>query len=803
MTNINLEIPDIQAEAMIRYGYANNLRSIPDVRDGLKPVQRRALFTAFEDDIRVSNKFRKLAGLSGSVLSRYHPHGSNSVDDAIVRLSQDWVNIAPLFETHGNKGDVSGAPAAAARYLEVRASKSAEEFFKDLDEKNVVDWKYNYDNERLEPTVLPTRFPNLLVNGTSAMGYGYASDVVPHSLVNVINTLNHLIKFPDSSIEDLVKILKGPSFPTGGIIINGDDLLEIYKTGNGVVKVRSKIETINSNKVKKLIIREIPHLTNTERIITSIKDAVRSNLISGIKDINDLSSEEDGIAIEIELKSDAQPSVVENLLYVHTLVQNTLKFNFNCIVNCRIKLLNLKEYLEEFIKFRREVIFRRFSSKIKNHNYKIHIIEGLIKCFKFIDEVIAIIKQNENRQEIISILVKKYDLTTIQAEAIIEMKLIKLSKLGLKDLQDEILKHKNLCQNYMEIIKNPETIDKQILTENSELNLGKIHSKEMEIINIEKFSSKEIEKVSSPEEEIFLAISSQGMLKGIKASEYRAQRRGGKGKTIHFTDDDPLIEIMYCNTHQNFIAFSNSGIAYNIDIYKTLNKSIHVSSLVGKMDNDDYIVKILKVNPEDRFLLFLTSDGLIKRSSLEHYIFNRQNGLIAIKLEDNQLMDVTTCNESDFVMVYNTKKSNKYSVKEIGESLRISKGYSAMRLNEGEKVLGMEVVKENDTRNVFTISNDGFGKLTRLEEYSLVGRTTKGSTAMELKNKNSLLAGLKLVNLDDDIVVVTNQGMLIRIPVSNLNLQSRKTMGSKIINLSTNDFVLSIESVKVEEENIQ
>ena len=776
-------------------------RALPDVRDGLKPVHRRILYSMYEDGITSDKPYRKCANTVGSVLGRYHPHGDSSVYDAMVRMAQDFSMRYMLIDGHGNFGSIDGDGAAAMRYTEARMAKIAEQMLVDI-EKNTVDFMPNYDDRLQEPTVLPAKVPALLVNGSSGIAVGMATNIPPHNLSEVIDGVIKVIDEDNITDEDLMKVIKGPDFPTEGIILGREGIKEAYTTGRGKITVRAEaeIEEMNGNK-RRIVVSSLPYQVNKARLIENIAVLTRDKRIEGISDIRDESDREHKVRIVIELKRDANPQVVLNQLYKNTQMQDTFGVIMIALVNGEPKLLTLKQCLEYYIDHRKDVILRRTKFDLDKAEARAHILEGLRIAIDNIDEVIKIIRESYDDAK--EKLMERFGLSEIQAQAILDMQLKRLSGLQREKIEEEYNELMKLIARLKEILAS-ETLVYQLIKE--------------ELLEIkEKFGDERKTKIVAAEGEIdmddlikeeqtIVALTNFGYIKRAPIDTYRSQRRGGKGITgIATREEDFVKKIFTASTHDTILFFSNKGKMYKLRGYEIpeAGRTAKGTAIVNllSLDADEKVSTIIPIQnfAEGKYLLFATKNGLIKKTALTEYVSSRKTGLQAISLkEDDELIDVKlTDGQDNVVLVTRNGMCITFDEKDVRAVGRVSQGVLGIRVDNDDCVIGMESVIRDSKATLLAITENGFGKRTELDEYRVQIRGGKGVITYKVTAKTGKIVGIKIVTENDDVMMITDTGTVIRLEVKEISVLGRSTQGVTLMRTNEGK-VVSIE--RIEEE---
>ena len=775
-------------KSFIAYAMAVNVsRAIPDVRDGLKPVHRRILYDMYNELSLTSDKpYRKCALIVGDVLGKFHPHGDVSVYDALVRLAQDFSIRCTLVDGHGNFGSVDGDPPAAYRYTEARLSKIAVEMLRDI-EKKTVDFYPNFDDTREQPVVLPSRYPNLLVNGSDGIAVGMATSIPPHNLGEVIDGTIALLDNPDMDIDELIEYIPAPDYPTGALIMGRSGIKKAYKTGKGnaIIRSRTEIEEMHSGK-SRIIVTEIPYQVNKAKLIESIAELVKQKRIEGISDVHE-QSDRDGMRIVIEVKKDVSPQVVLNLLFKHTQMQISNPMIMLALVDGTPKMLNLKEILEAYTKHQKDVVTRRTKFDLEKAQEREHILIGLVKALANIDEVVELLKKSRDRADAVVNLTERFELSEKQANAILDMRLQRLTSLEVEKLQAELAELEKLIADLKDILANPARVVEIIKKEMGEIR-DKYADKRRSEISID-YSDLDIEDLIE-QEDIVVTVTHDGYIKRLAVDEYRTQRRGGVGVTALKTKEEDFVEnVIATNTHVPLLFFSNKGKVYRIKGWQIPE--------TGKNSKGRAMVNLLtlgegeKINayvpmPADStgYLTMATKGGLIKRTSVDEFIRINTNGKIAISLtEGDELIGVQlTSGEDELLMASTGGKCIRFAESDVRATGRTSQGVRSIKMDAGEEVVDMTKVK--DGVEVFTLTQKGYGKRSDISEYSLQGRAGKGVKAGNLTDKTGNIVNLKLVDPEnDDIIIIADNGVTIRIHADEVSKMSRATQGVKVMRL--------------------
>lgn len=810
---------NIEEEMKVSYlDYAMSViigRALPDVRDGLKPVQRRILYAMFREGLLAGKKYSKCAGVVGEVLKKYHPHGDQAVYDALVRLAQDFNMRYPLIDGQGNFGSIDGDPPAAYRYTEARLTKIAEELLQDID-KETVPFAPNFDATTQEPLVLPTRIPNLLINGSSGIAVGMATNIPPHNLNEIVDALIKLLENPQISTEELSESVKGPDFPTGGTIYGVEGIKDLYLTGRGLIKIRAKVKIereIKGKKVKevplfeiesegktfkeKIIITEIPYQVNKAKLIEKIAELVREKKIEGITEIRDESNRE-GIRVVLELKKGEMPEVILNNLYKHTQMETTFGGILLAIVDGQPKILNLKEALWEFIKHRKDVVTKRTAFDLKKAEHQAHILLGLKIAVENLDEVISIIRKSQNPEEAKIKLINRFPLTEIQAQAILDMRLQRLTG----------LEREKIIQDYEAILKDIEQL--KAILESEELVKNIIKDELIEIKQkygderkteiIAETKEINIEDLIT-QEDMVITLTHLGYIKRTSLSDYRSQKRGGKGLTpMETVTDDYLESVLIGSTHDHIMFFSNFGRVYCLKVYQIpeagrLSKGKAIVNLLPLQEGEKITTALVCKDIEEGYLMMFTKKGFVKKTSLEEFKNIRQKGVIAIDLEEgDELISVRkTTGNNQLIIATKMGMAVRFSEVDVRPTGRTARGVIGIRFSEtGDEVVSADVVSE--VSFVLTITEKGIGKKTPIEEYRLQHRGGTGVKNIKLSQKTGHVISSLQVKEDDEIIICSSS-KIIRLKVSQIRPQGRATTGVRLIDLSADDTVVSISRI--------
>ena len=779
-------------------------RALPDVRDGLKPVHRRILYAMYEDGITSDKPYRKSANTVGSVLGRYHPHGDSSVYDAMVRMAQDFSMRYPLIDGHGNFGSVDGDAPAAMRYTEARMSKIAETMLEDI-EKNTVDFMPNYDDRLQEPTVLPTKIPTLLINGSSGIAVGMATNIPPHNLTEVINGIIKIIDDDNVTDEQLMNIIKGPDFPTEGLILGREGIKEAYTTGKGKITMRAEaeIEEMSGNK-QRIVVRSLPYQVNKAKLVENIANLVKEKRIEGISEVRDESDREEKVRVVIELKRDVNAQVILNQLFKYTQMQDTFGVIMLALVNGEPKILTLRQCLEYYIDHRKTVILRRTQFDLDKALARAHILEGLRIAIDNIDEVIEIIRNSYDDAK--ERLMERFKLTDIQAQAILDMRLKTLSGLQREKIEEEYAELMKLIEHLRAILASDKLVYDIIKEELLEIKDKYGDDRKTKIVAAEgEFDVEDLIK----EEQCVVALTHFGYVKRMPIDTYKSQKRGGKGITgIATREEDFVKEIFTCSTHDTILFFSNKGKVYRLRGYeipeagRTAKGTAIVNLLM--LDGGEKISAVIPIAnfAEGKYLLMATKNGIIKKTALNEYMSVRKSGLIGITLkEDDELIDVRlTDGEDNVVLVTRKGMCITFDEKDVRPMGRVSQGVIGIRLDEEDYVIGMESIIQGSKATLLAITENGFGKRTELDEYRVQTRGGKGVITYKVTPKTGDLVGIRIATDDEDVMLITDTGTIIRLKVSDISVLGRSTQGVTLMRTNEGK-VVSIETIPMDEKD--
>ena len=786
-------------------------RALPDVRDGLKPVHRRILYGMNELGVTPDKPHKKSARIVGDVMGKYHPHGDSAIYESMVRMAQPFSYRAMLVDGHGNFGSVDGDGAAAMRYTEARMSKIALEMLRDIN-KNTVDFQGNYDDSEQEPVVLPARFPNLLVNGTTGIAVGMATNIPPHNLSEVIDATSLLMDNPDVTTNELMEVLPGPDFPTGGLVMGKSGIRRAYETGKGSITVRAKVElTEMPNGKERILVTELPYMVNKAKLIERISELHRDKRIEGITDLRDESSRE-GMRIVIDVRRDVSASVVLNNLYKMTALQTSFGFNMLAIEKGVPKILSLKRILENYVEHQKEVITRRTIFDKNKAEARAHILEGLRIALDHIDEIIAIIRGSQSDDEAKATLIERFEFSDRQAQAILDMRLRRLTGLERDKIENEYQELLKFIADLEDILARPERVIEIIKTELNDVRTKFGDARRTELLVGEVLSLEDEDLIE--EEEVAITLTNNGYIKRMANSEFRAQRRGGRGvQGMGVHDDDFVKNLVSCSTHDTLLFFTNTGKVYRakgyeIPEYGRTAKGIPVINLLG-IDSAEKIQAIISVEGKaeaGKYLFFTTLKGTVKRTAVTAFSNIRSNGLIAISLkEDDELVNVVTTNGNQKMIIgTHAGYSVTFDENTVRDMGRTASGVRGIRLRENDYVVGAAILDEN--KEVLVITENGYGKRTKASEYPVKGRGGKGIKTANITEKNGPLAGLTTVNGDEDILLITNKGVIIRFNVDSVSQTGRATLGVRLMRMEDGAKVVTmavVEPEEVEEEIVE
>ena len=801
---IQVDLREIMETSFLDYSMSVIVqRALPDVRDGLKPVHRRILYTMYENALWPEKAYRKCADTVGSVLGRYHPHGDASVYDALVRLAQDFSMRYMLIDGHGNFGSVEGDPPAAYRYTEARMSKLSVEMLKDI-EKDTVDFSPNYDDRLKEPNVLPSHFPNILVNGSTGIAVGMATNIPPHNMGEVLDGVCAMVDNPDIDLDGLMQYIKGPDFPTGGIIMGRSGIRAAYGTGRGRIYVRARAEIVEKpNGRYQIVVTELPYQVNKARLIENIAELVKDKRIDGISNIDD-HSDRNGMHIAIDIKREASPQLVLNHLYSLTQMQVTFGVIMLAIVDGQPKLLTLRDILQEYIKFQSEVVLRRTQFDLKKAQERAHILEGLMIALDFIDEVIAILRNSKSIPEGKVALMERFGLDDVQAQAIVQMRLGQLTGLERTKLEEELAALRLKIADFLDIIASEARRYGIIKDEAMEMKKRFSDERRTEIAAIS--GEMDVEDLI-PEEDCVLTLTNFGYVKRQTLDTYRTQRRGGRGISgMSRREEDVASELFIANSHDFVLFFSDRGRVYRLKCYEIpegsrTSRGMNITNLLP-LEPEERITSMLRVTKseeEDHFLTMVTKNAVIKRVALSAFRNVRKNGLIALDLaEDDELSWVRLTSGSDDLLVATRfGKAIRFHEADVREMGRQARGVRAIRLAEGDVVVGMSVLRENGL--VLTVSETGYGRLSNPEDYRLQHRGGMGILNYHVE-KYGNVAAIKVVDLDDDIILIADDGVIIRIEAGSIRICARPSKGVRVMKVNEGSKVITMARAPHDDE---
>lgn len=801
---IQVDLREIMETSFLDYSMSVIVqRALPDVRDGLKPVHRRILYTMYENALWPEKAYRKCADTVGSVLGRYHPHGDASVYDALVRLAQDFSMRYMLIDGHGNFGSVDGDPPAAYRYTEARMSKLSVEMLKDI-EKDTVDFSPNYDDRLKEPNVLPSHFPNILVNGSTGIAVGMATNIPPHNMGEVLDGVCAMVDNPDIDLDGLMQYIKGPDFPTGGIIMGRSGIRAAYGTGRGRIYVRARAEIVEKpNGRYQIVVTELPYQVNKARLIENIAELVKDKRIDGISNIDD-HSDRNGMHIAIDIKREASPQLVLNHLYSLTQMQITFGVIMLAIVDGQPKLLTLRDILQEYIKFQSEVVLRRTQFDLKKAQERAHILEGLMIALDFIDEVIAILRNSKSIPEGKVALMERFGLDDVQAQAIVQMRLGQLTGLERTKLEEELAALRLKIADFLDIIASEARRYGIIKDEAMEMKKRFSDERRTEIAAIS--GEMDVEDLI-PEEDCVLTLTNFGYVKRQTLDTYRTQRRGGRGISgMSRREEDVASELFIANSHDFVLFFSDRGRVYRLKCYEIpegsrTSRGMNITNLLP-LEPEERITSMLRVTKseeEDHFLTMVTKNAVIKRVALSAFRNVRKNGLIALDLaEDDELSWVRLTSGSDDLLVATRfGKAIRFHEADVREMGRQARGVRAIRLAEGDVVVGMSVLRENGL--VLTVSETGYGRLSNPEDYRLQHRGGMGILNYHVE-KYGNVAAIKVVDLDDDIILIADDGVIIRIEAGSIRVCARPSKGVRVMKVNEGSKVITMARAPHDDE---
>ena len=779
-------------------------RALPDLRDGLKPVHRRILYTMYEDGLTPDKAFRKSATTVGAVLGKYHPHGDTSVYDAMVRMAQDFSYRHPLVDGHGNFGSVDGYGAAAYRYTEARLSKISLELLRDIN-KNTVDFVPNFDQTKKEPVVIPSRFPNILVNGTMGIAVGMATNIPPHNLGEVIDGCVAYIDDNDITVDGLMKYIKGPDFPTGAAILGNRGIKQAYETGRGTITIRAHAEIIEHNGKQQIVFTDIPYQVTKMELQKRIAELVRDKVLEGITDLHDESTLTE-IKLVVHLKKEANANVVLNNLYKHTSLQTTYGIIFLMLDQGLPKTLNLKEIISKYIDYQREVIYRRTKYDLEKAEKRVHILEGYKIALDNLDAVINIIRNAKDDETAKHELMTKFSLDDVQAESILELKLRRLTGLERSKIEEELNDLLKLIDELKGILASDAKIYEIIKQELLEIKAKYADERrtEIDMTAIDYIDDEAL----IPEENIVVALTNKGYIKRTTSDTFKSQNRGGVGVKGMTTNEEDFVEhLVDLSTHDYLLFFTNKGKVYRLKGYEIpqfgrQSKGLPIINLL-QIDKDERISSVIKISANDdkKYLLFVTKCGIIKKTSLTQFENIRQNGKIAITLKENdELIAAKKTSGNDMVLIGSSEgRMVKFTEDEIRDMGRTASGVKGVDLEDDAIVVGAEVVSNDD--NILLVTENGYGKQTKVADFRQTRRGSKGVKALNITDKNGKIADFKVIGDANDVIIVTNSGMIMRMPISQISVLGRITQGVRLINLKDGQKVSTITLIKSTEQN--
>ena len=781
-------------------------RALPDVRDGLKPVHRRILYTMYEDGLTPDKPFRKSATTVGAVLGSYHPHGDSSVYDAMVRMAQDFNYRCVLVDGHGNFGSIDGFEAAAYRYTEARLSKISLELLRDIN-KNTVDFVDNFDGTTKEPSVLPSRFPNILVNGTMGIAVGMATNIPPHNLGETINACIAKIDNPDITLPELMEHIKGPDFPTGGYILGNSGIVKAYETGRGTVVIRAKASIEEKNNHQRIVVTEIPYGVNKSVLITKIADLVRNKVIEGISDLRD-ETDLNGIKIVIEIKREANANVVLNNLYKYSQLQSSFGINLLALDNGQPKVMTLNQILESYIDFQKSVIIRRTQFDLDKAKKRAHILEGLKICQDHIDEIVALIKASKSDEEAIKALEERFQLSEAQSQAILELKLRRLTGLEREKIEAELAELEQLIQELESILASEEKVKEILKQEMAEIR-DKYNDERRTVIDMTAIDYIEDESLI-PVEKSIITLTNNGYIKRMPVDTYRSQNRGGVGiKGMSTNENDFVSQLVSVSTHDSVLFFTNRGKVYRMKGYEVpafsrQSKGLPIINLLP-LEKEESVNSIIALNDETEdsdYLTFITKEGLVKRTNVLEFKKIRNSGKLAIILhDDDELVAVRkTKGNNEIVIGASNGRMVRFDENEVRSMGRGTSGVKGIDL-DGAYVVGAEIIHDN--AEILIVTEKGYGKRTNIDEYRLTHRGSKGVKALNVTEKNGAMIALKTVSGDEDLIIITDSGVLMRMSLEQVSTLKRATQGVRLINLKDNQKVATVALVEKAEETTE
>ena len=801
---VNRDIEKEMRESFLAYSMSVIVsRALPDVRDGLKPVHRRILYTMYENGLTPEKEYRKCADTVGTVLGRYHPHGDASVYDALVRLAQDFSLRYPLVDGHGNFGSLDGDPPAAYRYTEARMDRMSLEMLTDIN-KETIDYMPNYDDRLKEPVVLPSRFPNLLVNGSVGIAVGMATNIPPHNLREVISAVQTVIKNPDCTLDELMEHIKGPDFPTGGIIMGRSGIRAAYGTGRGKITLRGRAEIEEIKNRNCIIIKEIPYMVNKKRLIENIAELAKDKRIDGIFNVRDESDKDNAVRVVIELKKDAIPQVVLNHLYQYTQLQDTVGVIMLALVKGEPKILSLKQMISEYVDFQVEVIRRRTKFDLDKAAARAHILEGMVIAADNIDEVIKICRTSENIAEIKQRLMDRFELTDPQAEAIAQMRMYQLSNMERKKIDDELAELRAKIKELTDILGNNERVLEIISDELEEIKKKFGDDRRTSIENVS--GEVDVEDLI-PVEDCVVTLTDIGYIKRQPVSEYKTQKRGGKGvSAIKQREEDFIQEMFISSSHDDVLFITNKGIMYKLRCYEIpegskQSRGVNIINMLP-LAEDEKIEAMIKTSDYDegRFIIMVTKNGKIKRTPLSAYKHVRKNGLRAVGLDEGDEIAGVRLTDGNAQVVVATRNGYAIRIEEtqMRPMSRTAHGVKAIKLRDGDYVVSMARVREG--ASMLTVTEKGLGRRVKLEDYRIQNRGGYGMLNYKVSEEKGYVCGIKIVDEEDDIIMIATDGVIIRIRACDIRIMGRYATGVKLMRVSGDDKVVAFTRAERDEE---
>ncbi|MBJ6726188.1 DNA gyrase subunit A [Geomesophilobacter sediminis] len=809
LNKVSVNIEDEMKRSYMDYAMSVIVgRALPDVRDGLKPVHRRCLFAMYDMGNDWNKPYKKSARVVGDVIGKYHPHGDTAVYDTLVRMAQDFSLRYPLVDGQGNFGSIDGDRAAAMRYTEIRMEHLAHELLADLD-KETVDYGPNYDDSLKEPLVLPSKFPNLLVNGSAGIAVGMATNIPPHNLSEVVDGIVAIIQNPDLTFEELMELIPGPDFPTGGFIYGREGIVSAYKTGRGIVQMRAKavIETQKKTERQSIIVTEIPYQVNKARLIEKIAELVKEKKIEGISDLRD-ESDREGMRIVIELKRDENPTVILNHLYKQTQMQASFGIIMLAIVHSQPRVLTLRETIDYFVDHRKEIVTRRTIYELKKAEARAHILEGLKIALDNLDEVIALIKASASPAEAKVGLMNRFALSELQAQAILDMRLHRLTGLERDKILDELAEIRKYIARLKEILSSETEILKIIVGELLELKEKFGDERRSEIVSQTADISLEDTIV---EEDMVVTISHTGYIKRNSVTLYRAQRRGGKGKTGMKTKEEDFVEQLFIASTKDYLMFfTDAGKVYWLKVYEIpeAGRTARGKAIVNLLNlaSGEKITAILPVKEfvEDKYIMMATRQGVVKKTSLMEYSHPRAGGIIAVNLDegDKLIAVALTDGRQDVLLASANGKSIRFKEDEVRSMGRVSRGVRGMMLEGKDQVIGMAILNDEfSDSTLFTVTENGYGKRTEISEYRIQSRGGKGVITIKTTERNGNVVDIKQVSDENDLMLITDQGKILRVPVAGFSIIGRNTQGVRLMVMEENERIVAVARLAEKEEN--